>query len=195
MRVVRRNFLAIISGSLLSVFGQGVQAATGPTLKATKLGQKIVFQGYTYTTIKLKGKLVWKKGAKIVKGSPSATPTATANPTPSSSTSPSATASALTFVAKSSDVRVGDTKVVEIKPASGPNFSVAVSRTSSELIVLSAICTHEGCIVAAEMGRLGCPCHGSAFNSLTGAVTQGPAKAALRKFDASEDGGSIFIKL
>ena len=76
MRVVRRNFLAIISGSLLSVFGQGVQAATGPTLKATKLGQKIVFQGYTYTTIKLKGKLVWKKGAKIVKGSPSATPTA-----------------------------------------------------------------------------------------------------------------------
>ena len=193
MKLVRRNLLAIIPAAFLSIFGSNAEAAIGPTLKATKLGQKIVFQGYTYTAVKLKGKLVWKKGAKVVASSPSAKPSATAKPT--ASTSPSATTSALTFVGKSGDVRVGDTKVVEIKPASGPNFSVAVSRTSSELIVLSAICTHEGCIVAAEMGVLGCPCHGSAFNSLTGAVTQGPAKAALRKFVASEDGGSIFIKI
>lgn len=185
MRLVRRNLLAIIPAAFLSIFGANAQAAAGPTLKATKLGQRIVFQGFTYTAVKLKGKLIWKKRAKVVASSPSTTPTA----------SPSATASTLTFVTKSGEVRVGDTKVEEIKPASGPNFSVVVSRTNSELIVLSAICTHEGCVVAAEMGVLGCPCHGSAFNSLTGAVTQGPAKAALRKFVASEEAGSIFIKI
>jgi nitrite reductase/ring-hydroxylating ferredoxin subunit len=73
--------------------------AAGPTLKASKVGQKVVWRGYVYTVVKSKGKLVWKQGAKVVvataKATASATPkpsaTASASPTPSPTPSASAT--------------------------------------------------------------------------------------------------------
>lgn len=45
--------------------------------------------------------------------------------------------------------------------------------------VVSAICTHLGCIVAATPGGFECPCHGSRFG-LDGQVTRGPAPSALK---------------
>ncbi|WP_433514245.1 Rieske (2Fe-2S) protein [Nonomuraea sp. CA-143628] len=46
----------------------------------------------------------------------------------------------------------------------------------------SAICTHQGCTVASVSGgKIHCPCHGSQFSALTGAVVQGPAKRPLAK--------------
>ena len=195
MKLLRRNILTIFAGAVLSLFGQSAEAA-GPTLACTKVGQKIVFRGYQYACVKISGKLVWKKGAKIV-ASPSATPTQSASPSASVTTkpTPTATASALTFVAKVNDIGMGHTKIVEIKPASGPSFSVAVTRSSGEVIVLSAICTHQGCTVEVAASELSCPCHGSAYNWTTGAVNQGPAQVALKKFAVTEDAGSIFIKL
>ena len=195
MKLLRRNFLTIISGAVLSLFGQNAEAV-GPTLACTKVGQKIVFRGYQYSCVKTSGKLVWKKGAKVV-ASPSVSPTQSATPSSSSTakSTPTASASTLTFVAKVNDIGVGHTKIVEIKPASGPSFSVAVTRSSSAVIVLSATCTHLGCTVEAAANELSCPCHGSAFNWTTGAVNQGPAQVALKKFAVTEDAGSIFIKI
>lgn len=199
MKLIRRNLLAIIPAAVLSIFGSSALAATGPTLKATKLGQKIVFQGYTYVTVKSKGKLIWKKGAKVVTKAPSSkpTPTSTATPTESATPTPtpseSATTGALTFVAKSSDIVEGDVKIIDVKPAGQSTFPVSVTRAKGTVIVVSAICTHQGCQIEGSGGGLSCPCHGSRFNASTGAVTGGPANSALRKYTASEDAGSIFI--
>jgi len=187
MKLMRRNLLAIVPAALLSIIGQSAYAAAGPTIKATKVGQRIVFRGYTYVCIKSKGRLVWKKGAKVVPPSTSASP----SPSPSQFQS----SGALVFVAKADDVSEGETKIVSVKPVNAASFPVSVSRGNGAIVVLSAICTHNGCVVEADKGRLLCPCHGSAFNALSGAVNQGPAKSALRKYVASEDAGSIFIKI
>ncbi|MER6948345.1 Rieske (2Fe-2S) protein [Nonomuraea sp. NPDC000554] len=46
----------------------------------------------------------------------------------------------------------------------------------------SAKCTHLGCTVASVSNfRINCPCHGSQYNALTGAVVRGPAKRALSR--------------
>lgn len=188
MRLLRRNLLTIIPATLLSIFGQSAQAAVGPTIKATKVGQRIVFRGYTYVCIKSNGKLIWKKGAKVV------TPSTSASPSPSPKPTASETSGALTFVAKAGDVSEGETKIIVIRPANAASFPVSVARINGAVVVLSAICTHNGCVVETDKGQLVCPCHGSAFNASNGAVNQGPAKSALRKYIASEDAGSIFIK-
>ncbi len=196
MNLVRRNLLAIIPAALLSIFGSNALAAAGPKLKPTKLGQKIVFQGYAYICVKSKGKLIWKKGAKVVAGKPNAKPTPTKTTTPTQSATPAPTESmgALTFVAKSSDIAEGEIKILDVKPANEPTFPVSLTRVKGLVIVVSAICTHEGCQIRGSGGALACPCHGSGFNAVTGAVTRGPAERALRKYVASEDAGSIFIE-
>ena len=55
--------------------------------------------------------------------------------------------------------------------------------------MLSARCTHLGCIVAfnPEAQTWDCPCHGSRFD-LDGAVLEGPAVSSLAR-KPSSDGG------
>lgn len=197
MKLIRRNLLAIVPTAILAIFGGAAKAAAEPTLKPTKLGQKIIFQGYTYICVKSKGKLIWKRGAKVVSGKPNAKPTTTNTATPTQSATPAPTESmgALTFVAKSSNIAEGEVKIIDVKPVNKSTFPVSLSRLNGLVIVVSAICTHNGCVVDSSGGQLVCPCHGSRFNALTGAVTNGPANSALRKYTASEDAGSIFIEV
>jgi nitrite reductase/ring-hydroxylating ferredoxin subunit len=100
--VRRREVVGGLGLSALFLLFPSLAVAAGPTLKAARVGQKVVFRGYVYTVVKSKGKLVWKQGAKVAtatasasaKPSASTTPSATASPTPSPSASatPSATA-------------------------------------------------------------------------------------------------------
>ncbi len=56
----------------------------------------------------------------------------------------------------------------------------------------SAVCTHQGCVVdKIENGVISCPCHGSRFNALTGAVEQGPAPAPLPAVVVKVQGGKL----
>ncbi len=49
-----------------------------------------------------------------------------------------------------------------------------------EFKAFSAVCTHQGCVLASLRHNVaGCPCHGSEFDALTGAVVNGPATKAL----------------
>ena len=67
------------------------------------------------------------------------------------------------------------------------NDTVMVIRNSdTQVIALSAICTHAGCSMDynASQHMLDCPCHGSQF-STDGAVVQGPARRALKVYTAT----------
>jgi Rieske Fe-S protein len=64
---------------------------------------------------------------------------------------------------------------------------------AGELIALSPICTHLGCVVGVQGTALVCPCHGSTY-ARSGAVVRGPAERALRRFPAEvEPDGTLVI--
>lgn len=73
--------------------------------------------------------------------------------------------------------------------------TILVIRTSdTEVIALSALCTHEDCLVEfdASAQRVTCPCHGSQFGE-DGRVLRGPARRPLRVYQATLAGEQITI--
>lgn len=66
---------------------------------------------------------------------------------------------------------------------------IVVKTTASEIIAVSAICTHQQASITyqANNNRFYCAAHGSVF-STTGAVTTGPATAALKKYQTTLTG-------
>jgi nitrite reductase/ring-hydroxylating ferredoxin subunit len=186
-------------------------------MKASKVGQKIVWRGYVYTVVKSKGKLVWKQGAKVAVASASAsakptstpTPTQSATPTPtptqtaSATPTPTQTASATPtpgpsingiFVANSSDIREGQVKIIEVNTAKNQYPSFSFSRLGGKMYAVSIICTHAGCKVVAEKTELVCNCHMSIFSPFDGAAQSGPARLPLTRYEVFESDGKIYIK-
>ncbi|HEX4456064.1 MAG TPA: Rieske (2Fe-2S) protein [Kofleriaceae bacterium] len=73
--------------------------------------------------------------------------------------------------------------------------TILVARTSAtEVIALSAVCTHAGCIVdySATTGNVECECHGSEF-ATDGSVLRGPADRPLKMYAATLSGTTITI--
>jgi Rieske Fe-S protein len=99
---------------------------------------------------------------------------------PSSSAEPDFSAGAL---AKLTSIPVGGAVV-----ASG----IVITRTSAAAVVgHSARCTHQGCQVAAQGGRLECPCHGSTFDLRSGTNLSGPAPSPLPAVRLVVKGGYV----
>ena len=76
--------------------------------------------------------------------------------------------------------------VDEIEPGTGAILRRGMTKIAAcrddggKLTEFSAVCPHQGCTVnAVEGGQITCPCHGSAFDIATGAVTKGPATSGL----------------
>ena len=86
------------------------------------------------------------------------------------------------------DVPVGGAAAVKL-PDGTPG--IVARPTSAEARCFSAICTHQGCTVAVKGKELDCPCHGSRFNALTGAVLSGLAPRALDKVPVAVKGGEV----
>jgi Rieske Fe-S protein len=61
------------------------------------------------------------------------------------------------------------------------------------VVAFSAICTHQGCVIAPAGLRYDCPCHGSIFNAVTGDVIRGPAVRPLTKLTTSVSGDSVTV--
>jgi Rieske Fe-S protein len=87
-----------------------------------------------------------------------------------------------------SDVPVGGGKVVQ-------SASVVVCQPSAGVYkAYSAVCTHQGCLVARVAdNQITCPCHGSVFSATDGSVVNGPAKTALGAMTAKVDGANIQV--
>ena len=205
----RRLFLAGGLVAALSTFFPFLAQAAGPTIKAAKVGQKIVWRGYVYTVVKSRGKLVWKQGAKVAVASASASakPASSATPAPTQSATPSPTptqtASATPtpspsvngiFVANSSDIREGQVKIIEVNTAKNQYPSFSFSRLGGKMYAVSIICTHAGCKVVAEKTELICNCHMSIFSPFDGAAQSGPARLPLTRYEVFESDGKIYIK-
>jgi Rieske Fe-S protein len=211
--VRRREVVGGLGLSALLLLFPSLAVAAGPTLKASKLGQKIVYRGYVYTVVKSKGKLVWKQGAKVATATASAKPSASATPTPSPT--PSATATPTpsptptqtstpiqtppatpegAFVANSSEIKEGQVKIIEVNTAKNQYTSYSFSRLNGKIYAVSIICTHAGCKVVAEKTELVCNCHLSIFSPFDGAAQSGPARLPLTRYVATEQDGKIYIK-
>lgn len=77
----------------------------------------------------------------------------------------------------------------------GFHGQVYVLATDEGYMALSPICTHLGCTVEIQGGRLECPCHGSTYDR-GGQVLRGPAERPLRSFPVrTTPDGTIEIDL
>ena len=71
-------------------------------------------------------------------------------------------------------------------------------RDGKDLRFYSSRCTHLGCKLSLkESARLVCPCHGSRFDAVTGAVLSGPAVDPLRmlEYETTERSGIVKVYL
>jgi Rieske Fe-S protein len=78
-------------------------------------------------------------------------------------------------------VVLGDQKVVVTRDKSG------------KASAFSAVCTHQGCLVASvAAGTIDCPCHGSKFDAGTGEPVAGPAQSPLPRVEIQQRDGAVF---
>ena len=94
-----------------------------------------------------------------------------------------------TELAKTTDIPVGGTAAVRVD---GQELLLAQPEAGS-VVAFSAICTHQGCLVAAAGSEFDCSCHGSRFAAATGAVLEGPAVRPLDPIAVSIAGGAVVI--
>lgn len=71
---------------------------------------------------------------------------------------------------------------VSDEPVRVPGQNLFVLHRADGFAVVSAICTHLGCIVATTPEGFECPCHGSRFGK-EGQVARGPAPSPLKWFE------------
>lgn len=69
--------------------------------------------------------------------------------------------------------------------------AVLARPTADTVAAYTAICTHKGCTVDVDGTKLKCPCHGSEYNALTGAVTHGPATEDLATIKVTVADGKV----
>lgn len=90
-----------------------------------------------------------------------------------------------------SDVPIGEAKFVRFLNKA----TVIIHANEQELVALSAVCTHLGCIVKWRDGKkeLFCPCHGGRFDT-KGNVLGGPPPTPLALFSTRIEDGYIIIE-
>lgn len=90
-------------------------------------------------------------------------------------------------LAKLSEIPVGGSVTATLDGS-----PIVISQPAAGTVVaFSAICTHQGCTVKPVKNEFDCPCHGSRFDSTTGAVLGGPALKPLEHVAVTLNGDSI----
>jgi nitrite reductase/ring-hydroxylating ferredoxin subunit len=192
--VRRREVVGGLGISALLLLFPSLAVAAGPTLKASRVGQKVVYRGYIYTVVKSKGKLIWKQGAKVATATASAKPSASATPSATQTPTPTPTPTDGAFVANSSEIKEGQVKILEVNTTKNQYTSYSFSRLGGKVYAVSIYCTHAGCKVVAGKEELICNCHMSYFSPYDGAAQSGPARLPLTRYEVIERDGKIYIK-
>jgi Rieske Fe-S protein len=86
----------------------------------------------------------------------------------------------------------------EVPVGSGKIFAadkvVVTQPTQGDFKAFSAICTHQGCVVADIKGEdIDCTCHGSKFSIADGSVITGPATKPLEALKVTVKGNQISV--
>jgi Rieske Fe-S protein len=88
---------------------------------------------------------------------------------------------------KLDDITVGQAVAATLNGA-----PIVVARpTGTTVAGFTAVCTHMQCTVNVNGAELNCPCHGSRYNALTGAVEHGPATQSLGAVALSVKDGQV----
>jgi Rieske Fe-S protein len=120
-------------------------------------------------------------------GTTASAPQSSQPTTSASSSAPAGGAQAAgAALATTSEIPVGGGKVF------GDAKVVVTQPTSGQFKGFSAVCTHQGCIVAdVADGTINCACHGSKFKIADGSVANGPASRPLPTANITVQGGNI----
>lgn len=133
-------------------------------------------------------------------------------PTPASASAPATTSSASTSAGQAAvgprplppkGVPVGAVKLgaaSQLPVGQGATYTdpgdgqpdIVIRLSNGTLVAHGAICTHAGCTVAYQGGQIVCPCHGSIFDTKTGAVITGPAVTPLPPRQVLQHAGEIY---
>jgi Rieske Fe-S protein len=69
---------------------------------------------------------------------------------------------------------------------------VVTQPTKGTFHVFSSTCTHQGCTVSqVQGGTIDCPCHGSKYSIINGAVKAGPAPRPLPEYKSQVKAGYV----
>ena len=95
--------------------------------------------------------------------------------------------------------KISAVKDLEYAPLKGvvvDGKEILIIQTGAKIFAIGNKCTHRGCKLSG--GKLDgttvrCPCHGSMFNIMTGAVVKGPAKNPEPSYTVTVETGELFI--
>jgi len=91
-------------------------------------------------------------------------------------------------IATTSEIPVGSGKIIKAEKV------VLTQPTEGQFKAFSAICTHQGCPVAAIKGKdINCTCHGSVFSIVDGSVVKGPADKPLEELKVTVTGEDLTV--
>jgi len=95
-----------------------------------------------------------------------------------------------TFKMALSEIHTGEARLFKFKRKA----AILIRKNEQELVAMSAVCTHLGCIVkfSEKEQMLICPCHGAKFD-ITGKVLAGPAPTPLQIYATKVDDGQVIV--
>jgi len=116
----------------------------------------------------------------------------------SGGTTPSEAGSSAADGSSSAASPEGFTSTSDIEVGGGSIFAdaevVVTQPSEGEFKAFSAVCTHQGCLVASVSdGTINCDCHGSKFSIETGEPEGGPATSPLDEVKIAVSGDQISV--